>query len=136
MKAAVPDPAVATMRELAELSKFFQPFNGPQQLIVGVYMSYFEVEDPEGQRGDVLRVFYKDIDHAEGRDEFFGLIQLGRPAKPQALLITGNIVDGMEFIGPFEDEEAAVEYAEGPLNTDTNNQWNTAVLQPQVQPEE
>ena len=44
------------------------------------------------------------------------------------VIAVGNAVDGLTFIGPFPDHEAAVEYAEGLLNKD----WVIAELdQPQ-----
>lgn len=36
----------------------------------------------------------------------------------QAIIAVGNAVDGLTFIGPFPDHEAAVEYAEGLLSKD------------------
>jgi len=45
------------------------------------------------------------------------------------IIVTGNLADGFEFIGPFDDSEAAAEHAESTVHRiDT---WFVApVLQP------
>jgi hypothetical protein len=43
------------------------------------------------------------------------------------ILALGNIVDGLEFIGPFADRDAAVSYGESYVGVD----WCIAELKPQ-----
>ena len=44
-----------------------------------------------------------------------------------AILVYGNPVDGCSYIGPFEDHEAAVEYAQRYLDSDW---WVTDLTEP------
>jgi hypothetical protein len=46
----------------------------------------------------------------------------------QYIIITGNIVDGMGFVGPFPNHEAAVAYAERECT-----EWVVAELEPKVE---
>ncbi len=43
----------------------------------------------------------------------------------QFIIIYGNVVDGLKFIGPFSDHESALEYAEN----DLLEEFNIAKLQ-------
>ena len=46
----------------------------------------------------------------------------------QWIIATGNPFDGIEMIGPFADEAAALEYAE--LVDDSRDWWVTALIAP------
>jgi len=48
----------------------------------------------------------------------------------QYILITGDPIDGLEFIGPFENADDAAKYAEGDKFIDRDTWWITTLVQP------
>lgn len=81
-------------------------------------------------RAHVYEVIDSLLTDAEDREAIVGMIlDALEPDLPneQHVLITGNVVDGMEFIGPFADGNDAGDYAENANEIDSH-EWLSATL--------
>ena len=47
-------------------------------------------------------------------------------SESQCILVVGNVVDGLNFIGPFDDEELATEYV---TKNKITEEWSIAELE-------
>lgn len=78
------------------------------------YIVTIEAESAE----DADKVFAARIDHDEDlREDGVNDYSIA-PATDPCIVVAGNLSDGFEFHGPFDDFDTGAEYAEG-LNTDS-----------------
>lgn len=81
-------------------------------------------------RDHVYEVIDSLLDGAEDREAIVGMISDALEAElpdEQVVLITGNVVDGVQIIGPFDNGDDAGRYAENASEIDSH-EWLSATL--------